>query len=236
MDAAADFRLQALDPAGSWDILVQDEPTAALQMARDEQLAQAGEPTLRLFRWAHPAISTGYRQRPPSWVEDAALAARGIELVERPTGGGIAVHGTDLSCSVTVPRAPSVLLAAVMARICANVARACRACGAAVQWQADLPKAGPIVYCLTQPSPYALTVGTRKLCGLAVRAYATSWLVQGSLLVRPVSEAIRAAMPGDVGGAFARQAISLEEAVGRPIEWQELIDRMVGAWEAGDAV
>lgn len=235
MDAAADLRREPLTRwrrrVGSWDILVEDEPSAARQMARDEALARAGRPTLRLFRWAAPAFSIGYRQRPPSWVDAAALAAHGMELVERPTGGGIAVHGTDLSCSVTAPRFASGPLAVLMERIGQSAAQACRACGAKVEWQSDEPQAGgPIVYCLTQRSPYAVTDGARKLCGFAIRAYEASWLVQGSLLVRPVSVLQRAAMPEEVAVALSRRAISLEESAGQPIAWERLIDRFIEAW------
>lgn len=251
MDAAADLRREPLTRwrrrVGSWDIRMEDEPTAARQMARDEQLAREGRPTLRLFRWAAPAFSIGYRQRPPSWVDAGALAARGIELVERPTGGGIAVHGTDLSCSVTAPRFASGPLAVLMERIGRSMTQACRAGGAQVEWQPEEPRAGPfdvaqgsalsaveragpIAYCLTQRSPYAVTAGARKLCGFAIRAYEASWLVQGSLLVRPVSALHRAVMPEEVAVALSRRAISLEESAGQPIAWKRLIDRFIEAW------
>ncbi|MBI4353664.1 MAG: hypothetical protein HY595_00360 [Candidatus Omnitrophica bacterium] len=193
-------------------------------MAYDERLVAEGMPTLRFFRWSVPALSWGYRQRPPDWVDASACAARGVELVERPTGGGLAVHGTDLSCSVVIPRRPDLPLRGCMAGLCELFAQGCCVFDVIVKWDIETRGRGRVAYCLTETSPYALMVGDRKLGGFAVRAYAGSWLIQGSLLIRPVPEAIRRIMPEWVQCAYGTRAMCLEEAAGGPIDEAMLID------------
>ena len=214
----------------SWQILMAEQESAREQMAMDERLAQQARPTFRLFRWHTPALSLGFKQPIPHWVDRARLASYRLELVERPTGGGIAVHGSDLSCSVVVPRHSGFSLRALMELVCESLTNGVRTFGIDVQWRRDLECSSPITYCLTEDSPYALMVGDRKLCGLAIRRYQASWLIQGSMLVRELPEVFRPVMPAGVSEAFQTRAIPLEEAVGHPVVDEELITSMSGAW------
>ena len=221
---------QAVD---AWQIVVADQDSAAAQMAMDEALARVARATFRLFRWQRPAVSLGFKQRPPAWVEPGALARHGIEVVERPTGGGIAFHGSDLSYSVVVPRQQSMPLAELMAGIAQVLSEAVSRFNIEAEWVGG--DVGPrqsrgIAYCLTEPSPYALMVAGRKLCGLAIRRYQTSWLIQGSLLVGALPAAFAQVMPAEVFEAFQARAITLQEAASRTITDEELIAALVQAW------
>lgn len=221
----------ALSPGlDAWELLVADRASAAAQMRLDEQLARRARPTLRLFRWAAPAVSLGFRQVPPDWAGEERLAAHGIERVERPTGGGIAVHGSDLSCSVTVPMEAGLPLREVMAGVCDGLSEGLRAFGAPVSWRAEVEHSRRIEYCLTEPSPYAIMAGDRKVCGLAIRRYPESWLIQGSLLARPLPSVFERVMPPAVREAFGSQAVCLQEAVGRAVEDTELAEQVMRAW------
>ena len=218
---------QAVD---AWQMMVADQDSAVAQMAMDEALARAARATFRLFRWQRPAVSLGFKQRPPAWVEPEALARYGIEVVERPTGGGIAVHGSDLSCSVVVPQEPRRALASLMEGVCEALAQGVRELGVSAEWTRDVGQPSRIAYCLTEPSPYALMVAQRKLCGLAIRRYQTSWLIQGSLLVSALPAAFAQVMPAEVFGAFQARAIALEEAAGRLVCEEDLLTALIGAW------
>lgn len=215
---------------GSWQILMAEQESAMEQMAMDERLAQQARPTFRLFRWHTPAISLGFKQPIPDWVDRARLASYRLELVERPTGGGIAVHGSDLSCSVVVPRHSSLSLRALMELVCESLTNGVRPFGVDVEWRREVEQPSRITYCLTEDSPYALMVGDRKLCGLAIRRYQASWLIQGSMLVRELPDVFRHLMPAVVSEAFQTRAIPLEEAVGHAGVDEELIASMIGAW------
>ncbi len=204
--------------AAAWRRLAIDAGRAVEQMAIDERLAEEAEPTVRVFRWPRPAISWGYRQSPPAWIDSERVSARGIETVERPTGGGVALHGSDLSWSVVVPHATAGRLETLMQLIGRWLTDALAAFDVAAEWDGETKQSRRVDYCLTQPSPYALMARGRKLGGLAIRRYPSTWLVQGSLLVRPIPSSLEAAMPDDVADTFRRLAIDAETLAGRPLD------------------
>ena len=225
-------RQAGIAPArGGWVVLIKEGRTAAEQMAIDEQLVASGRATFRLFRWPRPAVSLGLKQPAPAWVDPALLARHGIELIERPTGGALAVHGSDLSCSVVIPVACGLTLSELMERVCRSVARAVAIFDVPAQWIGERAgSSGRVEYCLTEESPYAVMLGPRKLCGFAIRRYAGQWLIQGSLLVRPLPEAFGRVMPAEVLDGFRTRAVDLEQAAGGRITDEELLVQMIESW------
>lgn len=82
-----------------------DTRTAAMHMAIDEALLHAAKrPTLRFYRWGSPAVSFGYFSR----LEDVRAFSSDRELVRRWTGGGIVMHGHDLTYSFVIPPSDSL--------------------------------------------------------------------------------------------------------------------------------
>jgi lipoate-protein ligase A len=74
--------------------------SAAMNMAIDEALLECAQvPSLRLYRWDHPALSFGYFGR----YADVSSYAPERDLVRRWTGGGIVLHGSDLTYSIVIP-------------------------------------------------------------------------------------------------------------------------------------
>jgi lipoyl(octanoyl) transferase len=75
-----------------------DSRTAALNMAIDEVILETATlPTIRFYRWAHPALSFGY------FGKFADVEKEKRDLVRRWTGGGIVFHGDDLTYSIVIP-------------------------------------------------------------------------------------------------------------------------------------
>ena len=213
-----------------WALVRREADTAAEQMAIDERLAAQAQRTVRLFRWRRPAVSLGRRQSVPSWVKESSLAAHGIELVERPTGGGIALHGSDLSFSVVAPFSPGGGIDALMEMIASLLGRALRTMGVWMEWSAEADSATRMTYCLTERSPYALMVGTRKLGGMAIRRTRASWLIQGSLLLRALPPIFDMVMPAEVRLAFETCAITVEEACGHDIDDADVENGLLNAF------
>ena len=213
-----------------WRVFVDGPQPAAAHMALDEQLAQDGQAAVRLFTWS-PAISLGWKQVPPGWVEGARLAAGGVELVERPTGGGIAFHGSDVSLAVVMPREPaSSRLNDLMQTICHSAAAVCLSAGVEPETILEASAAGRIMYCLTEPSPYAVMIKGRKVAGFALRRYPASWLIQGSLLVNPLPPAVRQLLPPAEAALLKTRAISLSEGCGRPLAEDDVARRWAASW------
>ena len=74
--------------------------SAAMNMAIDEALLeQAAVPSIRFYVWHSPALSFGYFGK----FADVASYAGERNLVRRWTGGGIVLHGEDLTYSIVIP-------------------------------------------------------------------------------------------------------------------------------------
>lgn len=74
--------------------------SGALNMAVDEALLETSSaPAIRFYGWARQALSFGYFGK----FDEAASQGEGRDLVRRWTGGGIVLHGADLTYSIVVP-------------------------------------------------------------------------------------------------------------------------------------
>lgn len=79
--------------------------SAAMNMAIDEALLEhATVASIRFYRWRAPALSFGYFGK----FSEVAIYERERDLVRRWTGGGIVLHGDDLTYSIVVPASDSV--------------------------------------------------------------------------------------------------------------------------------
>lgn len=210
-----------IDPIGLTDYAL----SAAEQMALDERLALEAQANVRVFTWNLPAISLGLKQTVPDWLDRVRWQAAGLELVERPTGGGIAFHGSDVSISVVVPRHPGVSPHALVSAVCGSTARLCRAYGLEATAELVSSQTARVTYCLTQSSPYAVFICGRKVAGFALRRFPNSWLVQGSLLVKSLPAALAGALPQDVRDRLTERAVSLSEASGKWMDEVEVAQR-----------
>jgi lipoyl(octanoyl) transferase len=73
--------------------------SATMNMAIDEALLEnATNPAIRFYRWQSPALSFGYFGR----FADVASHQGERDLVRRWTGGGIVLHGEDLTYSIVI--------------------------------------------------------------------------------------------------------------------------------------
>lgn len=74
--------------------------SAAMNMAIDEALLGFSKaPSLRFYQWRQPSLSFGYFGR----FADAAKYRPEREIVRRWTGGGLVLHGSDLTYALVVP-------------------------------------------------------------------------------------------------------------------------------------
>ena len=71
-----------------------------MNMSIDEALLETARiPTIRFYRWRSSALSFGYFGK----FSDVAIYAAERDLVRRWTGGGIVLHGDDLTYSIVIP-------------------------------------------------------------------------------------------------------------------------------------
>src|SRR5512142_3215722 len=78
----------------------------AENMAIDRAVAASveagGRPALRFYYWDPPCLSLGRNQPARGVYDAAAAAARGIDIVRRPTGGRAVLHDRELTYGVAV--------------------------------------------------------------------------------------------------------------------------------------
>jgi lipoate-protein ligase A len=167
--------------------------SAAMNMAIDEALLECAEvPSIRFYRWDHPALSFGYFGR---FADVANYAAR-RDLVRRWTGGGIVLHEDDLTYSIVIPRTDVAFSESTMS-IYENVHRALRDAlgsnGAELATVAAVcdPRAqinSAVIdrrynkdACFANPVPADVLLNGRKIAGAAQRRTRTGLLHQGSV-------------------------------------------------------
>ncbi len=153
---------------------------AALNMAIDEiLLRQVERPTLRIYRWAEPAVSFGYFGR----IDEVEGVARGRSVVRRWTGGGMVEHGEDVTYTLLIPREHAFLQHSAPESyrlIHEIIARILEGEGMAAQ-VVSVPDAQAASACFVSPVRYDLVADGKKIAGAAQRRTRWGLLHQGSI-------------------------------------------------------
>ena len=159
---------------------------AAMNMAIDELLLRdAATPLLRIYRWAHPAVSFGYFGKVAviraSWPER--------EPVRRWTGGGVVLHGDDFTYTLIVPRGAtffSLSLSESYRAIHEQIASLLP--GAQFARASEQSGSGE---CFDHAVEHDLIVAGRKVAGAAQRRTVSGLLHQGSVQLGQKNDALR---------------------------------------------
>ena len=155
---------------------------AALNMAVDEALLEtATTAAIRFYGWARPSVSFGYFGK----FRDAQEAGAGRDLVRRWTGGGIVLHGADLTYSIIVPatnryldRSPLDLYSDVHAAICETLLEDGLDAVLAAAASQKISDA-----CFANPVRADVLIDGRKIAGAAQRRTRAGLLQQGSIQI-----------------------------------------------------
>ena len=164
--------LDVLPASEAWD--------GPMQMAVDEALLRhAPRAALRFYRWTRPQLTFGYfgsycevRKKHPA-----------LPATRRWTGGGIVLHGGDLTFSLALPAGhPAVRLkgAEFYCAIHGAIAAALGQCGIFTRLATVLEQQTG-VECFRAPVAGDVLSGTRKLAGGAIRRTREGILYQGSV-------------------------------------------------------
>jgi lipoate-protein ligase A len=220
------WRLVDTPPApGAWNMAV-DEALAA-------SIAGGGAPVLRFYRWEPACLSLGRNQPARGRYDLAALAAAGIDVVRRPTGGRAVLHRRELTYSAAAPVAllgsPRHAYASINRALVAGLRRL----GAAVWLQpataarAPLPSLAP---CFAEPVEGAVVAGGRKLVGSAQRLLGSVILQHGSLPLHDDQSAVAALLVDGFPTADQAPPATLAEVLGRDPGWEELTAALAAGW------
>lgn len=157
-----------------------DSRLAELNMAIDEALLETVDrPSIRFYRWNHPALSFGYFGK----FSDVTRHAPERDIVRRWTGGGIVFHGTDLTYSIVIPANDPSFSESAMS-IYETTHDAIRTALAATGKNAELAKAAaPKISdsCFANAVRADVLWSGKKIAGAAQRRTRRGLLQQGSI-------------------------------------------------------
>jgi lipoate-protein ligase A len=188
--------------------------SAAMNMGIDEALLEfANKPSLRFYRWDHPALSFGYFGR----FADVENEPR--DLVRRWTGGGIVLHGEDLTYSLVIPSSDPAFAESSIS-IYEQIHHALGAGLVASGQQAELASiAVPKISesCFANPVRADVMSKGRKVAGAAQRRTRRGLLQQGSIQNIDLGDDFADRFARELCRAFREQELG-EPVVGRARE------------------
>jgi lipoyl(octanoyl) transferase len=145
------------------------------------------KPTLRIYGWEKACISLGYSQNPDLELNVPNCNRYGIEIVKRPTGGGIVFHNEhEVTYSFIYPFDDDILPKGLVPsyKFISNIViHALNSIGI----QAELSNTRhheQARLCFSFPASYEVTLEGQKIVGSAQKRGKTALLQQGSIFVR----------------------------------------------------
>jgi len=165
--------------------------SGAMNMAVDEALLEhATVPLVRFYQWHSPALSFGYFGK----FADVANYAGERHLVRRWTGGGIVLHGDDLTYSIVIPASDAAFgesSISIYEKIHRALAHALNGIGAGAIVAGGVDP-GHVAFatravtasgysCFANPVRADVMIDGRKVAGAAQRRTRSGLLQQGSI-------------------------------------------------------
>ena len=207
--------------------IVDHEPhPGSYNMATDLSLLdladREGVAFLRLYRWAPFCLSFGRNEPALRRYDREAIAARGLDLVRRPTGGRAVWHARELTYAVAAPVALFGSMAAAYRMIHELLADAVRLLGAEATLAAAPERMGRLEAgaCFARPAGGEVLVRGHKVVGSAQLRQGEAFLQHGSLLLED-GQALVSELLQHVGGSAAAAGAPLSGLVGRTVFFDE---------------
>ena len=176
-------------PTRRWRTLFTPPASGVDNMALDEALmeraGQTGDWICRVYGWQEPTVSFGRNQAAARHYDRDRIAARGLAVVRRPTGGRAILHHREITYSVAAPVDGAGGLHESYLLINRLLVSGLHALGVAVEVAGSQPQAmlpGPIP-CFDHPSAGELVAGGRKLVGSAQWRSEHALMQHGSILI-----------------------------------------------------
>jgi lipoyl(octanoyl) transferase len=203
----------------------------AVDQALFETVQAGGPPVLRFYRWEPACLSLGRNQK--ATVNHRLLAASGIELVRRPTGGLAVLHDCELTYAVVVPLgvlgSPRQTYEAIN-RALLDGLLGLGLVSAVPARQDHTPQAFRTAgSCFTAPAPGEVIALGRKLIGSAQRCERRVILQHGSILID--GDQSRTDQFLETHSASPASNTTLRELLGRVPDWTELVQAFTDAFE-----
>jgi lipoate-protein ligase A len=202
-------------------------------MARDAAMLEAADAEglciLRLYSWEPATLSFGRNEPATRRYDRAAIEARGLATVRRPTGGRAVWHDREVTYAVAAPVRAFGSLPYTYVELHKMIAHALRTLGAQPRLATARPQATPIGAgaCFASPAGgEVLSADGRKLVGSAQVRAGDAFLQHGSILLEPGQSLIAALTRGP---AEPPVDAGLWEIIGNWISWSIVADAVADA-------
>ncbi len=195
----------------------------AVDHALLENVQAGGAPTLRLYSWSPACLSFGRNQAVRAVCDPARVAALGVDIVRRLTGGLAVLHDREVTYSVVVPVGLLGSPRESYGRIGEALVTGLRLLGVPAGIAADetvarpaalRPTADAAVPCFAEPVAGEVVADGRKLVGSAQRCENRTILQHGSVLLGGDQSGV-AALLGARIVASDEAGTTLERLLGR---------------------
>jgi len=178
-----------------WDLFIEDIPLSASEnMRKDLDIFNSYEkgekeyPSLRIYSWKNKAISLGYSQKTEEEIDIQKASAHGLEIVKRPTGGGIVFHDVgEITYSIFAklddPVFPRGLISSYK-KISSALVSALNVVGIPVvisEKRHVFKKGENYQLCFSYPSEYEILYDGKKIVGSAQKRGRRAFMQQGSI-------------------------------------------------------
>ena len=213
-----------------WRFIDTGTASAQWNMAVDEALLTAfGEedlPIFRLYRWEEPSLSFGRFSQPMETVDMQRIRTENIPYARRITGGGILVHGDDISYSMVVPRSfvRERGVRQSYRELCGFLIALYEQLGANAAFAHDLqlPESqSPI--CLAGTEAYDIMISSRKIGGNAQRHTQHAMLQHGTIPLGIDREYFETLFLRDAGLSQAATLKEIDSALTETILTEKII-------------
>ncbi|MDB5047859.1 MAG: lipM 3 [Fibrobacteres bacterium] len=221
--------------------------SGAENMAIDEAILAEVEsgrslPTLRVYGWSPACISLGHSQKAAQELDLDRVRDLGYDIVVRPTGGRAVLHIDELTYSIIAsPDAEDWCSTQAISyrTISQAVAQALAEAGFGVSLDRGYPVERPqalraMTPCFSSTARSEVVWGDRKVVGSAQRRLRGAFLQHGSILVSKSHRTLVDCLNLDPEKRaryleiLDRNAVSLEEALGRELRWEDMAKAFEG--------
>ena len=156
----------------------------ACDVALMARARRTGDAVFRVYAWDRPTLSFGRHESARHQYDAAAIAAAGVDVVRRPTGGRALLHDHEVTYSIAAPIVPGESLMASVRQFNQMLLRALQRLGVpaeeAIEPRALRPEGAA---CFAVPAAGELTLNGRKLVGSAQVRQDGALLQHGSILL-----------------------------------------------------
>lgn len=218
----------------TWHIISSSKASGRENMDADARLfekAEAGllqNPTIRIYGWKGNCISLGHSQNADTELHIDNCREHGVEVVKRPTGGGIVLHNQhEITYSIVSQKSwiPFKDLMDTYLYISEAIVEGIRSLGIDAEMSNRRQK-GFTRYCYLFPASHEIVYNGKKLVGSAQKRGRRAILQQGSVLVHKNDIAPGRLIKG-YSGDFESRSTSISEITGRIPAHRELQEALI---------